>query len=171
MSPFVRSKPFDPQHHDPAGFDCGVEHYGDWLRRHAAEASKRGSAKTFVWTQQGNVVGYYTLSAHAFGRDDLIATMQKGELAVIPAYLLGKFALDLSLRGGDNGRFLLLDAVTRAVESSEIGAAARLLVLDAENPKLVEFYRKFGFHLALNSSIVMYMQLSRIAKTLQALAT
>lgn len=63
---------------------------------------------------------------------------------MIPAFLLGKFALDISLQGKGLSRLLIADAIFEANKASQV-AAARYLVVDALTPNLVDLYEKFGF--------------------------
>jgi len=43
-------------------FDCGVEHYNEWLLRHARNTVKSGSASVYLRVGAGRVVGYFTVS-------------------------------------------------------------------------------------------------------------
>lgn len=117
-----------------------------WLRLHASTASSRGYGRTYVWHFGDDaVVAFYTLAAHSFSRDELPKKLARGEQVIIPALLLGKFALDGSLQGQGLSRILIADAVTEAEKASQI-AAARYLIVDALTPEMMGFYERFGFH-------------------------
>lgn len=133
-------------HHELTKFDSGEPEIDLWLRNHASTASLRGYGRTYVW-HLGNdvVVAFYTLTAHSFSRDELPKKLARGEQLIVPALLLGKFALDVSLHGQGLSRILIADAVTEAEKASQI-AAARYLIVDALTTEMMELYEKFGFH-------------------------
>jgi Acetyltransferase (GNAT) domain len=58
--------------------------------------------------------------------------------------LLARLALDRSLQGQGLGGELLVDALSRAVQASEV-AAARLVVVDAIDEAAAAFYEHHGF--------------------------
>ena len=49
-------------HHDVSTFDSGNAVLDGWLRRHALAAQRMDSARTFVATRSGRVVGYFSLT-------------------------------------------------------------------------------------------------------------
>ena len=86
-----------------------------WLRQHAVSSARARVARTFVWTlaESNTVVGYYALSAHAIAREDAPTRIGRGVPNPVPAALVGKLALDLSLQGQGLGDILLADALER----------------------------------------------------------
>jgi GNAT superfamily N-acetyltransferase len=136
-------------HHELDKFDSGEPNIDLWLRSHASTASARDYGRTYVWHFGDDVVvAFYTLTAHSFSRDELPKKLARGEQVVVPALLLGKFALDVSLQGQGLSRILIADVVTEAEKASQI-AAARYLIVDALTAEMVEIYEKFGFHRSL----------------------
>ena len=117
--------------HRLEAFNCGVDDLSLWLRNHAVHAQRAGTANTFVWSNDGEVVAYYSLAAHQVQREMLPTKEQRGTPETIPAYIIGKLALDASLRGRKLGPVLLWDAFERCVHSSRTGPAAKLIVVDA----------------------------------------
>lgn len=89
------------------------------------------------------VVGYYTPSAHKVARDDVPSRIGRGSPAEIPGVLIGRLALDRSLRGQNLGEVLLADALLRVVEATQT-VAARLVVVDAVHEKVAAFYERNG---------------------------
>ncbi|HVK23085.1 MAG TPA: GNAT family N-acetyltransferase [Actinokineospora sp.] len=126
-------------------FDCGVPDLNDWLSGHALNASKRGTARTYVWTGMGSdrVVAYYAITPHTVRRDEVSSSLASG-LAVIPGYLLAKLALDQTLHGQGLGGDLLHDALSRLIEAADV-ASGRLIVVDAIDDTAASFYQKYGF--------------------------
>ena len=153
--------------HDLGAFDCGVDDLTDWLHKHARSAHSAGTANTFVWTRNGVVVAYYTMSGHVVVRDVLPTKDSRGAPDLIPAYIIGKLALDVSLRGQGRGGPLLWDAIERCVLSARSGPAAKLVVVDAQTEAAKHLY---GEHLApiINSSDSFYIKISTAQKALRS---
>jgi len=103
-----------------------------------------GTARTFVWHQDGRVVAYYALAGHQVVRENVPSKIGRGGPNVIPAVILGKLALDRSLHGQGLGADLLVDALERVLAAVKI-VAARVLVVDAIDDNAANFYEKFGF--------------------------
>ena len=133
-------------HHELAKFDCGEPKIDLWLRSHASAASAKRYGRTYVWHFGDDiVVAFYTLTAHSFSRDQLPKKLARGEQVIVPALLLAKFALEVSLQGQGLSRILIADVVTEAEKASQI-AAARYLIVDALTPEMIGLYERFGFH-------------------------
>jgi GNAT superfamily N-acetyltransferase len=79
--------------------------------------------------------------------------------------LLARLALDRSLQGQGLGGELLLDALSRAVQASEI-AAARLMVVDAIDDSAAAFYEHHGFVLVPGNRQRLVQKMSDIAAAL-----
>ena len=101
-----RSQPYDPARHDTDAFDSGEPTLDEWLRRHAAGADARRTARTFVWTHAGDPVGdrdpviaYYSLTGHRLVRDQLPRRLGRGSPDEIPALLLARLAVDRGAQG------------------------------------------------------------------------
>jgi predicted N-acetyltransferase YhbS len=141
-----------------------------WLRDHAATAAARARvARTFVWVAEGSheVVAYYSLSAHAVPRDEAPSRISRGVPDPVPAALLGKLALDLSLHGQRLGGVLLADALNRVIEASESGPAVRAIVVDAATDRGRALYARFGFVPAPGRDDRMIVRAETIAKGLR----
>lgn len=145
MSEQFRSERLDAECHDLADFSCGEESLDAWLREQAVAATKRGTARTFVWVDDsGGVVGYYALAAHKVARAEVPAKLGRGGPAEIPAVLLGRLALSQQLRGHGLGAVLVAEALDRIVTATRI-VAARLVVVDALSEPVARFYERLGF--------------------------
>jgi GNAT superfamily N-acetyltransferase len=149
--------------HDLSEFDCGVPALNDWLRTHAIDAGRRGTARTNVWTPMGNdrVVAYYSLAPYMVARDGLTSTLAGGLNTSVPGYLLGKLALDKTLHGRGNGAELLFDALSRVAEVADL-ASGRLLVVDAIDERAAAFYRKYRFRPATNDPLRLVIKIATI---------
>lgn len=132
--------------HELDAFSGGDRLLDTWLRRSARHAEAANTGRTFVWVDPPApaVLAYFTLAAHLVRRTDIPRAIGHGSPDAIPAVLLARLALDRSLQGKGLGGQLLLDALERAVEASQL-AGARLVVVDAIDEPAVTFYRRHGF--------------------------
>jgi len=131
--------------HDVEGFTSGDESLDTWLHRHARQAEGGGSARTFVTTSNGRVVGYYALTAGEVEAADATPRLLKGqpEGRPVPVLVLARLAVDLSHQGRGVGRSLLQDALLRCDAAAEsIGVRA---VVAHAHPEAAAFYDYFGF--------------------------
>lgn len=134
------------EQHSVEAFDCGVESLDTWLRDEARRASKAGTARTYVWTEEGSrdVVAYYSTAPTAVAREELSRSQAGGCSFPIPGFLLARLALDVKLRGHGLGTDLLVDAVSRMVGAAEV-SGGRLIVVDALDDRAAAFYEKHDF--------------------------
>jgi GNAT superfamily N-acetyltransferase len=134
--------------HDRTGFSCGVTQLDDFLTRYASQYEKRGIGRTHVLVRDNEprVYGYYTLAAGEIEAARLPPEMAKRlPRHPIPTLLLGRLAVDLSVRGQGLGGLLLRDAFGQAVEIADrVGVFA--LVVDAIDEDAARFYERFGFN-------------------------
>ncbi len=131
--------------HDRGAFSCGVAPLDRYLREQAGQDARRRVAAPFVASADGvKVLGFYTLSATSIQLAEVPDALAKKlpRYPRLPATLLGRLATDLSARGVGLGRFLLVDAIMRAVRS-EIASFA--LVLDAKDEAAASFYERESF--------------------------
>ena len=135
-------------HHDRASFSSGIEALDKYLWTQAAqEARKNISAPFLLVLSDGSIGGYYTLSSTAVKLSELPAPWARRlpRYPLIPATLLGRLAVDLRQRGKGYGRFLLADALLRAIRS-EIASFA--VLVDAKD----EATRRFCERVSDNSA-------------------
>ena len=133
----------DPSHrlHD---FDSGSAVLDDWLRGSAVLADRKRTARTYVWLEGNDVVGYVAISPHIVERAALPSRLGRGDPAQVPALLLGKLALDRRLHGTGRGSDLLVDALLVMVTAADV-VGGRYLVVDAIDDVAAEFYRHHDF--------------------------
>jgi GNAT superfamily N-acetyltransferase len=163
----VDSQLFDASVHDSSEFSCGRPILDDWLRLHAQGAQERRVARTFVWTASdaSRVLGYYSLAGHLIQRDELPARLGRGSPRQIPAVILARLALDVSVQGAGAGQMLLADAMSRVVRATE-QVAARFVVVDALDDRAKAFYEHHGF--AALEGLRLAQKVSGIAASLDA---
>ena len=126
MTERFRSQPYDPERHDAREFSCGVESLDSWLRDHAATATARGTARTWVWVDDSDrVVGYYALAAHKVSREHVPTGIGRGGPIEIPAVLLAK--------RGVWGAGLWTEAEARELDGLDVVRSGDLLILLVPN--------------------------------------
>jgi len=153
-------------HHDVSTFDSGNDMLDGWLRRHALAAQRMDSARTFVATRGGRVVGYFSLTMGSVLRADAPAKLVRG----MPAYpvgmvLLARLAVDQSQQGKGVGAMLLAEALRKAV-----AAAARLIVVDAVDDNAAAFYERYGFVRAPEHPLRLYRRMKDVRASLDSSA-
>ncbi len=142
--PLSSPAPLEPAH-DLSAFDCGVPALNDYLKKFALQNLRSQSARTYVATRGGAVVGYYTLAAGSARREETPARVAKGLAAhPVPVILLAHLAVDRAERGKGLGAGLLKDALLRAVQAADI-IGCRAVMVHAKDDAAKAFYQRFGF--------------------------
>jgi predicted GNAT family N-acyltransferase len=134
--------------HDRSAFDCGSPSLNRYLHQQARQDADKRVAAPFVLTlaPSRQVLGYYTLSASLVNANELPeATAKKlPRYPQLPVTLLGRLAVDQSMKGQGMGQFLLMDALRRSLQAATHIAAMAVLV-DAKDEAAEAFYRHFSF--------------------------
>ena len=134
--------PFDPARHDTAAFDRGDEAQTRWLRRVAATAQAAGTARVYVVTLAGSprVAGYHALAAASVRQEDVPEALRaQAGRSPIPAILLARLGVDVTMQGRGAGAALVKDAMVRAHRASGV-VGARALLVHAASPAARAFY-------------------------------
>lgn len=131
--------------HRLEGFDCANFALNDWLLRHARQAQNSGSAKTFVATDDGRVVGYFSLTVGQIDTLDAPARIRKGMGQYpVPVVILARLAVSAQDQGKGIGFGLLQDAIRRTMLIAE-QAGIRAMLTHPINEDAARFYTRFGF--------------------------
>jgi GNAT superfamily N-acetyltransferase len=132
-------------HRDRGSFSSGIEPLDRYFRTQAGQDARKNMAATFVLVlQDGAIGGYYTLSSTAVRLGELPPRTARRlpRYPLVPATLLGRLAVDRRQQGRGYGRFLLADALMRAVRSEIVSFA---IVVDAKDEAARSFYEREGF--------------------------
>jgi GNAT superfamily N-acetyltransferase len=139
----------DADLHDRYAFDCYEPALNDYLQKTARRHLQKGIANTYVLVRRDEprkILGYFTLSFLEVDLSEIPAGYgKKLPNTHLPAAKLGRLAIDKSCQGNDYGRFLLVDAMRRVAVAIRNAAGVVGLFVDAKNPSVAAFYRKFGF--------------------------
>jgi ribosomal protein S18 acetylase RimI-like enzyme len=133
--------------HDRAAFSCGNQQLDSYLQKQAGQDPKKRAAVPFVITpDHKTIAGFYTLSQYAVDVGELPEDVSKRlpRYPMVSATLLGRLAVSERFRSTFRRERLLMDALHRALQSSEQIASAAVIV-DAKDGPAVRFYRKYGF--------------------------
>jgi GNAT superfamily N-acetyltransferase len=141
-------------------FDCDESSLNTYIQRYARQNIKNRINRVFIASPVDSVktiMGYYTLSAGSISGDDLpLAQKRRLPNYPIPVALLGRLAVDKQYQGLRVGSILLVDAVQRVEQASEV-LAVYAIVVDALNPSVAEFYQSFGFIPFVNQPLKLFL--------------
>lgn len=157
---------FEKSSHDRTLFDCGEPSLNNYLQRILSQDSSKDVSCAYMMLDGKQVIGYYTLHADSVNRSECTEkTKKQVRYSSIPAFVIGRLAIDNKYQGQKLGAYLLSDALKRCLLlSSQI--AARYVVVDALDNKAKAFYEKYGFIVVDHSSLKLLMPMSLIKKKL-----
>ena len=134
--------------HDRSAFTCGSVPLDQYLRERARQDAEKFVAAPFVLLREGSqaILGYYTLSASSISAAEIAPELAKKlpRYKLLPVTLVGRLAIDQSVKGQGRGAFLFMDALRRCALHAE-QVAAMAVVVDAKDAAAVAFYAHFGF--------------------------
>lgn len=155
--------------HDREAFSCGEDALDGYLKKQASQDVKKRAAAVFILRHKdaNSVIGYYALSSISIPLDELPNEEAKRlpRYPLVPATLLGRFAVGKDFQGSGLGQHFLMDALSRSLrQSSEIGSA--LVIVDAKDAKAREFYEHYGFIAFPEHTLRLFLPMATIAKIL-----
>ena len=164
----METKPLDKLQ-DRSGFDCEVEPLNDYLKKYALQNQKKDAARTYVVTdEEDKVIGYYTLVFGSVSVEEATPGISAGlGNYPIPIILLARLAIDKNEKGKGLGKFLLRDALLRALRAADI-AGLRAFVVHAKDEPAKAFYEKFGFRSSPINELNLFLRMSDIRASLPA---
>jgi predicted GNAT family N-acyltransferase len=135
--------------HNRNKFDCGKELLNEYLKTQAGQDVKRKLSVCFVLADNETkiVQGYYTLSNCSIPLSSFSEQIQKKlpkSYKSIPATLLGRLAIDKEYQGNGTGKILLIDALRRSYEISNVIGSFGVIVDPIDN-EAKSFYLKYDF--------------------------
>jgi GNAT superfamily N-acetyltransferase len=150
--------------HDRSSFVSGVEPLDRYFRNQAGQDARKNMAAPFVLVlPEGTIAGFYTLSSTAVKLAELPVEIARRlpRYPLVPATLLGRLAVDRRYQGRGYGRFLLADALMRAVRS-EIASFA--VIVEAKDDTARRFYEREGFVPFSDQPLRLFRPLADIAE-------
>ncbi len=113
-------------------------------------------------------MGFFALASHEVRGVDITNSDRAG-LRIVPATLLARMGLSTHLRGDGLGAELLVEALRYAVVASG-AVGSRLLVVDAKNEALAEWYQRMDFKRSKSDTLRLYMTMSTARRAVDTLA-
>lgn len=166
-----------PWHEEPIArqhirdaFECGDAALNEFLRRYARQAHEQGGAKTFVAVPDDDVkrvLGFYSVSPASVEFYRTPAVIRRGLARhPVPAFRLGRLAVDRAVQGQGLGGQLLLAAGRRCLRASqEVGGVA--LLIDAKDEAVAGWYASYGALRLLDTPLTLLLPLATVRRTLE----
>ncbi len=136
----------DGKKHNRKRFDCKVDVLNNYLQNIANQHSKKDSSRSYVLEDEKDnsfIVGFYTLSLTTLDISNLSQSLQKKFPYTKSVGLIARLAVDDRYKKKGNGEWLLVDALLKLLEASEI-VGFPVIIVDAKDGAK-SFYKKFGF--------------------------
>ena len=131
-------------HHQTAGFGCGVPSLDEWLKRRARGNQASGASRTYVVCESDKVVGYFAVAAGSVDVVSAAGRFRRNMPDPVPVVILGRLAVDVSQRGRGLGRLLMRDAGQRVLQAAEV-VGIRGILVHAISEEARQFYQAVGF--------------------------
>ena len=157
--------------HDRGSFDCGEPGLNEFLRRHARQSHDKGAAKTFLAISDADrktILGFYSVSPASIEYARVPEVVRKGlARRDVPAFRLGRLAVDRLVQGQGLGGQLLLAAGRRCfLAAAEVGGVA--LLIDAKSERAAKWYASFGAVPLVDAPMTLVLPLATIKAALEA---
>jgi GNAT superfamily N-acetyltransferase len=150
--------------HARAGFECGEPALDDFLRRFARQNDNLGLGHTYVAVCPGNreVLGYFTVRTGEVSPAMLPAVDRHGlPRYPVPTVHLARLAVDLRARRQGLGEWLLMEALRKALDVSEI-LAVYAVEVQAVSERAAAFYAKWRFAPLLDDPLHLYISMKEV---------
>jgi predicted N-acetyltransferase YhbS len=151
-------------------FDCGNKDLNDFLcTDEVGNYEREMLGKTTLVYYDGELTGYYTLSATSLGVRYLehktgFGKMSEYHVNELPALLIGRLAIDVKWQKKGVGRFIIQRIAMLALDHSR-NQGIRLLVVQAKQDAF-DFYQKCGFDFVTDSKKEMKRFKARGTRTM-----
>lgn len=154
----------DKSHHHRDDFDCGDERLTQYLKTQATQDMKRHLAAVYVGTKEEEphkIIGFYSLSPAQISIEDLPVDVAKNlpKYPYLPAYRIGRLAVDKHHQRRKIGEHLLLDALFKCWKSEIPGFA---VLVDSKHENAARFYGNYGFTPFLHRPESLFIPMSVI---------
>jgi GNAT superfamily N-acetyltransferase len=130
--------------HDTNTFTCGIDSLDRWLKQRALKNQATGASRTFVVCNGNRVLGYYALASSAVATEVATGRLRRNMPDPIPVVVLGRLAIDQTLRGHGIGRALVRDACLRVMAAADV-IGIRGMLVHALSSEAQAFYEHVGF--------------------------
>ncbi len=150
-----------------AGFESGEVSLDRYLADRALTNHLADLARCYVCVDDDGrtVIGYYTLSAVAVEHAALPGRARRNAPNPVPAVLLGRLAIDLTVQGAGLGRFLVRDAILSTLAAAD-RVGVRMLLVHALSDRAADFYSALGFSPSPTDALHLHLLLADARRSL-----
>jgi predicted GNAT family N-acyltransferase len=147
---------------DRSNFDCGVDELNSYLQRYSSQHERKGIGRTYVAVKRSEmrVLGYYTIWSSAVAFDTVPENLPRHP---VPVALVGRLAVDNTVRGEKLGETLLIHALRSAQRAARI-VGIYAVVVEALDYSAKSFYLKYGFQQLTDDHLHLYLPMKVIEK-------
>lgn len=153
----------DKSKHDRQRFDCGIEPLNHYLKLMASQQAKKDNTRTFVLEDAAHpqqMMGFYSLTMTLLDLSALPVALQKKHQSATSAGLIARLAVDRRYQGQKLGEWLLVDALKKLLQASDM-VGFPLVVVDAKDGAK-PFYEKYGFTVFTDDAHKLFMTVADI---------
>lgn len=154
-------------HHQLDAFQSGVASLDDWLKRRARGNQASGASRTFVVSEDNQVVAYYALASGAVSVTNAPGRFRRNMPDPIPVAVLGRLAIDQRHQGKGLGRTLFRDSALRVLNAADV-VGIRGILVHAISEDAKAFYLALGFDPSPLDPMTLMVSLADIRAALQA---
>ncbi len=130
--------------HNLDNFNSGVYTLDNWLTDKASKNQKGNASRTYVVSEDKNVIAYYSLATGSIMSQEAISKFKRNMPNPIPVIILGRLAVDKNYQGKGFGRYLVRDAAIRVTQAADL-VGIRGLIVHAISEDAKAFYKSVGF--------------------------
>ncbi|WP_445496846.1 GNAT family N-acetyltransferase [Photorhabdus sp. SF281] len=131
--------------HSVDNFNSGVDTLDNWLIDRALKNQKENASRTYVVSENKNVIAYYSLATGSIMSEEAISKFKRNMPNPIPVIILARLAVDKNYQGKGFGRYLIKDASIRVAQAADL-VGVRGLIVHAISEDAKEFYKSVGFN-------------------------
>lgn len=150
---------------DKSSFRSGKQQLDEWLAKFASQSESRLETRSFlaVDLETNRVVGYYAgkVTSVEPNPENLGLSVFFKLRYPLPAYLLGKLAVDSEFQNLGIGSQLLAHALRGAIEIS-VKAGLQLVIVDAIDNDAAAFYGRHDFTRLRDNSDRLFIPMMRV---------
>ena len=150
----------NPQH-ETSRFCSGNETLDEWLIKRAWKNQQNGASRTFIISDENEVVGYYALATGSIERTVSTGNFSRGMPNPIPVIILGRLAIDVDYQGQQLGSGLLKDAMLRTLSIAD-NVGIRGLLVHAISEAAKQFYLSYGFQVSPIEPMTLLLSMNSI---------
>lgn len=160
----MHSEKLDKKKHNRKAFDCGVEALNNYLKLMENQHASQDNSRTYVIVdEESNIIAFCTL---AMVNIDLALLPKEKQLKhgkSMQAGLIARLAVDKRYTKKGYGKWLLVDALLKLIQASDI-VAFPMIVVDAQDG-VEDFYTQFGFNPFTDEGHKLFISVTDVRKS------